>query len=161
MSKSILVIDTPEKCLDCPLGNSEEYGGEDVYCTVLECMTYQSGLYEDAEKEEMYNSKKPDYCPLEDDVCPDEFKVKLKRLGMLDKYEAIGTLDECREAREKQSPKSPCIRERGIYDIHAEYSCPECDFLFYIKTEQIHLPIEKMRYCPNCGIAIDWSYNDD
>ena len=66
MNKSILVIDTPERCLDCTLGNSEESDGEEVYCNVLQCVTYQKGFYEDEEEEEPYNSKKPDWCPLKD-----------------------------------------------------------------------------------------------
>lgn len=66
MSKSVLVIDTPEKCLNCPLGNSEESDGEEVYCNVLQCITYQKGLYEDEGEEELYNSKKPDWCPLKE-----------------------------------------------------------------------------------------------
>lgn len=64
MSKSILVIDTPEKCLDCPLGNSEESDGEEVWCNILNCATYQKGIYE--EDEELHNSKKPDCCPLKE-----------------------------------------------------------------------------------------------
>ena len=63
MSKSILILDTPDRCLDCPLGSSEE-DGEDVYCNILECTTYQKGIYEDEDEEELYNSKKPDWCPL-------------------------------------------------------------------------------------------------
>ena len=65
MSKSILVIDTPERCLDCPLGNSEESDGEEVWCNILECTSWQKGIYED-EEEELYNSKKPDWCPLKE-----------------------------------------------------------------------------------------------
>lgn len=64
MSKSILVLDTPDRCLDCPLGSSEESDGEEVYCNILECATYQKGIYEDEDEEEMYNDKKPDWCPL-------------------------------------------------------------------------------------------------
>lgn len=66
MSKSILILDTPENCLDCPLGIGycSDEDGEEVYCNILECTTYQKGIYEDEDEEELYNDKKPDWCPL-------------------------------------------------------------------------------------------------
>lgn len=88
MSKSILVIDTPERCLDCPLGNSEESDGEEVYCNVLQCATYQKGFYEDEEEEELYNSKKPDWCPLKD-VPEKKPKVEYRGSGCFGINEAM------------------------------------------------------------------------
>lgn len=81
MSKSILVLDTPDRCLDCPLGSSEESDGEEVYCNILECATYQKGIYEDEDEEEMYNDKKPDWCPLK--AVPDKEDI----LDCLDDYD--------------------------------------------------------------------------
>lgn len=56
MSKSILVIDTPEKCYVCPCGSMIEnkFGYADCECEAEE--------REIAEKEFM--SGKPDWCPL-------------------------------------------------------------------------------------------------
>lgn len=74
MSKSILVIGTPKRCLDCSFGNSQESNGEEVYCNILNCTTYQKDIYEDEEEEELYNSKKPDWCPIRN--IPKKRKVK-------------------------------------------------------------------------------------
>ena len=67
-------------------------------------------------------------------------------------YESIGTVEECREAREKRSP------EKCIIDScpdHTHYKCPSCG--------QIELSIYKhgfprlgriTKYCENCGQAL-------
>lgn len=42
MSKSVLVIDTPENCYDCPFGTS--YCGEleyEGYCELADCLDYR------------------------------------------------------------------------------------------------------------------------
>ena len=67
-------------------------------------------------------------------------------------YEAIGTVEECREAIEKQRPKK-CIIDSC--PDHAHYKCPSCG--------QIELSIYKhgfprlgriTKYCENCGQAL-------
>lgn len=100
MNKSILVIDTPNRCLDCPLGNSEESDGEEVYCSILECTTYQSEIYEDEEEEELYNSKKPDYCPLKE--------VPRKKIAI--GIDGTSSVTEIRE-RGRQEGYNACIEE--------------------------------------------------
>lgn len=64
MSKSVLVIDTPENCYDCPFGIS--YCGELEYeglCELAECLGCNEILM--TEKYYDYESKsKPDWCPL-------------------------------------------------------------------------------------------------
>lgn len=68
-------------------------------------------------------------------------------------YVAIGTVEECREAVERQKPKK-CIIDSC--SDHAHYKCPSCG--------QIELSIYKhgfprlgriTKYCENCGQAID------
>ena len=70
----------------------------------------------------------------------------------LRKYREIGTVEECREAVEKQEPKK-CI-EDSCPD-HTHYKCPSCG--------QIELSIYKhgfprlgriTKYCENCGQAL-------
>lgn len=75
-------------------------------------------------------------------------------LKEIKKYRAIGTVEECREAREKQTKKTPNIWGDGhdsegkiIYDM---YDCPNCDKSYEIDYSDYD-------YCPNCGQAIDWS----
>ena len=57
MSKSILLIDTPENCRDCPCGK-EIYNH---YCVRYEC----SVISQNITKEE-YKKEKPDWCPLKE-----------------------------------------------------------------------------------------------
>lgn len=51
-------------------------------------------------------------------------EVAIKTLEEVQQYHAIGTLEECRAAVEKQTAKKPCIQqeERGYC-----FECPSCD----------------------------------
>ena len=57
-------------------------------------------------------------------------------------YEEIGTVEECREAVEKQKPKKPILRNDNG---KLRKSCPVCGCFFS--------PLS--RSCPKCGQAID------
>lgn len=73
MSKSVLVIDTPENCYDCPFGT--EYCGNYNYegnCELAECLENIMALI----TEEHYGCKsksKPDWCPLK--PLPEKMKL--------------------------------------------------------------------------------------
>lgn len=56
MSKSLLVIDTPETCLDCPLHEWDD-DGEWHGCSVS---IYFRGLFNNT----VNKNEKPDWCPL-------------------------------------------------------------------------------------------------
>jgi len=64
MNKSVLVIDTPENCYDCPFGT--EYCGDSEYegrCELAECLDGDTRLI--AEEHYDYESEsRPDWCPL-------------------------------------------------------------------------------------------------
>lgn len=61
----------------------------------------------------------------------------------LDAYKEIGTVDECREAVEKQRPMK-------IKEIHVdEYYCPACG-----AENNCDQGVVGDRYCPMCGQAI-------
>lgn len=73
-------------------------------------------------------------------------------LKEVQQYRGIGTVEECREAREKQIPKE-CIIDSC--PDHTHYKCPSCG--------QIELSIYKhgfprlgkiTKYCENCGQAL-------
>ena len=77
----------------------------------------------------------------------------------LEKYREIGTVEECREAVEKQKAKKPDIYTdtRNMVDLHGNvyaeqanvYLCPTCEsFIGYVGNNIF-------RYCPVCGQAID------
>lgn len=63
-------------------------------------------------------------------------------------YEEIGTVEECREAVEKQKPKKPILRNDNG---KLRKSCPVCGCFFS--------PLS--RSCPKCGQAILWENEDD
>ena len=64
-----------------------------------------------------------------------------------DAYREIGTVEECREAVEKQKPKKP-------KDVEYDYSyfvCDACGEGIYVSDD-----FESHHYCLNCGQAIQW-----
>ena len=91
----------------------------------------------------------------------------------LEEYIKIGTVDECRDARERQRGKKPilCMNEvSGMFvdyaDGHGEYKtqmnnwwrCPCCNEVVgqrVIVHKHIH-DQKKKRFCEKCGQAISW-----
>lgn len=82
-----------------------------------------------------------------------------------DAYRAIGTVEECREAREKQMPKAPkdslkiepVIDENGAYvdaDTTVYILCPNCG-------ELVGMDEDIDRFCRECGQAIQWNENTE
>ena len=82
--------------------------------------------------------------------------------GFLKKY-CGGTVEECREAREKQTPKAPkdslkiepIIDESGAYvdaDTTVYILCPNCG-------ELVGMDEDIDRFCRECGQAIRWNEN--
>lgn len=67
-------------------------------------------------------------------------------LSALDQYRSIGTVEECREAREKQRTKKPKGRYKMKYIWDAAY-CPACGCGI----------TARWNFCQGCGQAIDWS----
>lgn len=65
MSKSIIVIDTPEKCSECPCFNSDEF---DTYCALTD---------KRLEYDFNYEYTKPDWCSLK------EFPEKIQLKGII------------------------------------------------------------------------------
>ena len=81
----------------------------------------------------------------------------------LEQYRKIGTVEECREAREKQMPKAPkdslkiepVIDENGAYvdaDTTVYILCPNCG-------ELVGMDEDIDRFCRECGQAIRWNEN--
>ncbi len=79
----------------------------------------------------------------------------IKALEEVQEYRKIGTVEECREAVEKQKGKKPLIGadfmagrdDAGEPIWEHDYVCPDCGF--GIAGEYI--------CCPYCGTYIDWS----
>lgn len=71
----------------------------------------------------------------------------------LEKYRDIGTLEEVRDAAEKQRAKRAKIKMM-CRDI--EYWCPNC------RESHIVMHSKKgLDYCHHCGQKLDWSNKDD
>lgn len=89
MSKSVLVIDTPENCYDCPFGT--EYCGDLGYegcCELAGCLNSDMRLI----TEELYDCEsesRPDWCPLK--PLPKKFdNEKDRKLGDFEPLFKIG-----------------------------------------------------------------------
>ena len=76
----------------------------------------------------------------------------------LAQYEDIGTLEEVREASEKQMPKGPIYEGDGYAPdgtfVWDEWLCPCCGSRFEVEYEEHD-------YCPNCGQKINWGEEDE
>lgn len=99
--------------------------------------------------------------------------MAIKALEEIQQYRAIGTVEECREARGRQKGKKPilCMNEvSGMFidyaDGHGEYKtqmnnwwrCPCCNEVVgqrVIAHKHIH-DQRKKKFCEKCGQAISW-----
>lgn len=80
--------------------------------------------------------------------------IAIKVLEEIQKYRAIGTVEECRDARERQMGKKPTPIDYKKYIgavnnaecLKGDYWCPNCKHA-----------IRSGDYCNDCGQSIDWS----
>lgn len=75
----------------------------------------------------------------------DAFDMAISALEEIQQYREIGTVEECREAREKQKPKK-IIRIVGRYP----YKCPTCNGKLEIGY----------RHCIICGQLLRYPYEN-
>lgn len=118
-----------------------------IYADRLDCIDYAISALKEIQ---LYKDNK--LCLIPEDVYS-------KQCSELDAYKEIGTVEDCREAVEKQKPKKPDIYTdtRNMVDLHGNvyaeqanvYLCPTCEsFIGYVGNNIFH-------YCPVCGQAID------
>lgn len=67
----------------------------------------------------------------------------IQALEEVEQYRALGTVEELKEAREKQVAKKPKA-EQYFYGVY--YRCPICDRVLH----------DNKNYCGNCGQAIGY-----
>ena len=83
-------------------------------------------------------------------------EIAKQALEEIQQYRAIGTVEECREAREKQIPKAPEMKPYCEDMPDEEYlCCPTCGDIL---TDRI--PDDNKNFyfhCLNCGQKFDWS----
>lgn len=78
----------------------------------------------------------------------DALDTAINAMQELQQYREIGTLDEYREAREKQKAKKP-IEDRHDNIRYTEvYRCPVCSNSFSGRWYA--------KYCYHCGQKLDW-----
>ena len=70
--------------------------------------------------------------------------IAISALKEIQQYHKIGTVEECREAVEKQKPKKP-------HRNYKKFSGLWCKCGWYLGQKQCL----DIKYCPNCGQAID------
>ena len=85
----------------------------------------------------------------------------IQGLKELQQYRQIGTVDECRAAREKQMPKEPLKREVGGERLRREFlCCPICGKrlfdIAYLNGKKDHITGKKSKFCPDCGQVLKW-----
>ena len=78
------------------------------------------------------------------DECGREHRQLQEWMEELLQYREIGTVEECREAVEKQKPKKP-------HRNYKKFSGLWCKCGWYLGQKQCL----DIKYCPNCGQAID------
>lgn len=71
-------------------------------------------------------------------------------LEEIQQYRAIGTVEECREAVEKQQAKKP-LKGGNTDKLQGDvYICAKC-------SKVVRIDDCGCFYCPDCGQHIDWS----
>lgn len=82
--------------------------------------------------------------------------VAVQAMKELLQYRKIGTVEECREAVEKQKSKKPDYEGDGLSDgqlVYDTWICPPCG-------QHYEVDCDRYDYCPNCGQILDWSGAD-
>lgn len=77
-------------------------------------------------------------------------EMAINALEEVQKYRAIGTLEECRAAMERQNPRA-AITEKADTET-TRYTCPACGMYMGWSTG-----LFPARYCWKCGQKLDWS----
>lgn len=97
------------------------------------------------ENEQCYDQCEGHCSEIQNNICTCRDAIILSEL---EQYRAIGTVEECREARERQRGKKPVL-SAPCKSINY-YLCPNCN-----KILNINKP-----FCCDCGSGIDWSEED-
>lgn len=77
-------------------------------------------------------------------------KTAIKALEEIQQYRAIGTVEECNDARKRQRSKKPKDRYKTRYAWDGAY-CPVCTCGITSRWD----------FCQECGQAIDWSEDNE
>ena len=81
----------------------------------------------------------------------ESLEMAISALKEIQQYHEISTVEECREAVEKQKPKMPDYEGDGYADkemVYDTWICPNCG-------KKYEVDYDDYKRCPNCGQAID------
>lgn len=90
--------------------------------------------------------------PFGSDISNEASKIAIKALEEIQQYRAIGTVEECREARERQIAKKP-IRVDMC-------TCPNCGTYNDIVKKRRNTVNQDIVFCWYCGQAIEIKRSD-
>lgn len=76
-----------------------------------------------------------------------------KELDELRQYRALGTVEELREAKEKQIPKKVVIRKNESVYMPDRCYCPICGK----QQKRTYKNVSQGCYCERCGQRLEWS----
>lgn len=83
------------------------------------------------------------------------FDMAIKALEEVQQYRAIGTPEECREWKEKQSAKKVISFDYNNGTVN--YGCPVCKRKIISKIDGKWCGGTFNEYCDRCGQKLDWS----
>lgn len=89
-------------------------------------------------------------------VCKEIARTVISALEEAQRYRAIGTVEECRKAVEKQKPKK-CDVTKDNFRIY--YKCPTCNHCLRVEYNHGSWMGKKSKNCSKCGQAIQWEGN--
>lgn len=85
-------------------------------------------------------------------------EIAKQALEEIQQYRAIGTVEECREAVEKQKPKK-CDVTKDNFRIY--YKCPTCNHCLRVEYNHGSWMGKKSKNCSKCGQAIQWEESEE
>ena len=74
----------------------------------------------------------------------EDMEMAIKALEEIQQYRAIGTVEECRMAKERLIPKKAIIGK--VFKTMGYYQCPICGGLL----------MRDEKFCNDCGQRIEW-----
>ena len=94
----------------------------------------------------------------------DAYKIAISALKELQQYREIGTVEECREAVEKQKPKKRIYPKTALERYYHAPECPNCkrELKPRICGYTLSQAIGIYSYCPWCGQNLEgWEESEE
>ena len=88
----------------------------------------------------------------------ESLNIAIAALKEIQQYRAIGTVEECREAADKQKQKKPKIHKDRFSNT---YNCPKCSYVLIHRDETGWFCGQHYKFCPGCGQAIQWKESEE